>query len=81
MTVTSPVSPGRPTRPGSSGSRRNPQDSRVPATGPFAPTVRRAAVAGALSAIAGALAASLAPDTLTTAGIATPAGITQVHHG
>jgi hypothetical protein len=34
-----------------------------------------------LSAIAGALAASLAPDTLTTARIATPTGITQVHHG
>lgn len=81
MTATSPFSPGQPTRPGSSGARRKPQDSRVPATGPFAPTVTRAAVAGALSAIAGALAASLAPDTLTTARIATPAGITQVHHG
>jgi hypothetical protein len=81
MTATSPVSPGRPTRPGSSGSRRNPQDSRAPAAGPFAPAVTRAAVAGALSAIVGAPAASLAPDTLTTARIATPAGITQVHHG
>ena len=81
MTATSPVSPGRPTRPGSSGAQRKPQDSRAPATGPFAPTVTRAAVTGALSAIASALAASLAPDTLTTAGIATPAGITQAHHG
>ena len=81
MTATSPVSPGQPTRPGSSGSRRNPQDSRAPATGPFAPAVTRAAGAGALSAIAGALAASLAPDTLTTARIATLSDITQVHHG
>jgi hypothetical protein len=81
MTATSPVSPGQPTRPGSSGARREPQDSRVPAAEPFAPTVRRAAVAGALSAIAGALAASLAPGTLTTARIATPTGITQAPHG
>ena len=81
MTATSPASPGRPTRSGSSGSQRNPQDSRAPVTGPFAPTVTRAAGAGALSAIAGALAASLAPDTLTTARIATSAGVTQVHHG
>ena len=81
MTATSPVSPGRPTRPGSSGSRRNPQDSRAPATWPFAPTLTRAALAGALPAIAGALAASLAPDTLTTARIATSAGFTEVHHG
>ena len=81
MTATSPFSPGQPTRPGSSGARRKPQDSRVPATGPFAPTVAWAAVSGALSVIAGALTASLAPDTLTTARIATPTGITQVHHG
>jgi len=81
MTATSPVSPGQPTRPGSSGARREPQDSRVPAAGPFAPTVTRGAVAGALSAIAGALAASLAPGTLTTARIATPTGITQAPHG
>jgi hypothetical protein len=81
MTATSPVSLGQPTRPGSGGARRKPQDSRVPAAGPFAPTVTQAAVAGALSAIAGALAVSLTPDTLTTARIATPAGITQVHHG
>ena len=40
-----------------------------------------AAVAGALSVIAGALAASLAPDTLTTAKIATLTGVTEVHHG
>jgi hypothetical protein len=81
MTATSPVSPGRSTSPGSNGSQRNPQDSRAPATGPFAPTVTWAAVASAPSAIAGALAASLAPDTLTTARIATPTGIAQVHHG
>jgi hypothetical protein len=38
-------------------------------------------VASAVSAIAGALPASLAPDTLTTARIATLAGVTEVHHG
>jgi hypothetical protein len=81
MTATSPVSAGRSTSPGSSGSQRIPRDSRVPATGPFAPTVAWAAVSGALSVIAGALTASLAPDTLTTARIATPTGITQAHHG
>jgi hypothetical protein len=81
MTATSPVSAGRSTSPGSSGSQRIPGDSRVPATGPFAPTVAWAAVSGALSVIAGALTASLAPDTLTPARIATPTGATQVHHG
>jgi hypothetical protein len=81
MTATSPVSPGRSASPDSSGLRRNPQDSRAPATGPFASTVTWAAVASALSAIAGALAASPAPDTFTTARIATPTGVTEVHHG
>jgi len=80
MTATSPVSPGRSARPDSSGLQRNPQDSRAPATGPFAPTVTWAAVASALSAIAVAL-ASPAPDTLTIARIATPMGVTQVRHG
>jgi hypothetical protein len=51
MTATSPVSPGRSASPDSSGLRRNPQDSRAPATGPFAPR------------------------------IATPTGVTEVHHG
>lgn len=81
MTAATPVFPDRSTSPGSTGSQRNPQDWRVPATGPFAPTVTWAAVAGALSAIAGARAASLAPDTLTTARNATPAGTTQVRYG
>ena len=81
MTATSPVSPGRSTSPDSNGSQRNPQDSRAPAAGSFAPMVTWAAVASALSAIAGALAASLAPDTLTTARIATPTGVTEVRHG
>jgi hypothetical protein len=81
MTATSPVSPGRSASPGSSGLRRNPQDSRAPATGPFAPTVTWAAVASAVSAIAGALAASPAPDTFSTARIAMLAGVTEVHHG
>ena len=81
MTATSPVSPGRSTSPGSTGSQRNPQDSRVLATEPFALTVTWAAVASALSAIAGALAASLAPDTPTTARIATLTGVTEVRHG
>ena len=81
MTATSPVSAGRSTSPGSSGSQRILRDWRVPATGPFAPTVAWAAVSGALSVIAGALTASLAPDTLTTAKIAMTAGIRQVHHG
>ena len=81
MTATSPVSPGRSASPDSSGLRRNPQDSRAPATGRFAPTVTWAAVASALSAIAGALAASLAPDTFITAWIATPTGVTEVYHG
>ena len=81
MTATSAVSPGRSASPGSSGSQRNPQGSRAPATGPFAPEVTGAAVASAVSAIAGALPASLAPDTLTTARIATSAGFTEVHHG
>ena len=56
MTATSPVSPGRPASPDSSGLQRNPQDSRAPTTGTFAPMVTWAAVASALSAIAGALA-------------------------
>jgi hypothetical protein len=81
MTATSPVSPGRSASPDSSGLKRNPQDSRAPATGLFAPTVTWAAVASALSAIAGPLAASPAPDTFTTARIATPTGVTEVHHG
>jgi hypothetical protein len=81
MTATSPVSPGRSASPDSSGSQRNPMVSRAPATGPFSPKVTWAAVASALSAIAGALAASLAPDTLTTAKIATLTGVTEVHHG
>ena len=81
MAATSAVSPGRSASPGSSGSQRNPVVSRVPATGPFSPEVTWAAVASALSAIAGARAASLAPGTLTTARIATLAGVTEVHHG
>lgn len=81
MTATSLVSRGRSSSPGSSGSQRNPQDSRAPAAGSFAPTVTWAAVASALSAIAGALAASLAPGTLTAARIATPTGVTEVRHG
>jgi len=81
MTATSPVFPGRSSSPGSSGSQRNPQDSRAPAAGSFAPTVTWAAVASVLSAIAGALAASLAPGTLTAAKIATPTGVTEVRHG
>jgi hypothetical protein len=81
MTATSPVSPGRSTSSDSNGSQRNPMVSRAPATGPFSPKVTRAAVASALSAIAGALAASLAPDMLTTAKIATLTGVTEVHHG
>ena len=81
MTATSAVSAGRSASPDSSGLQRNPQDSRAPATGRFAPTVTWAAVASALSAIAGALAASLAPDTFITAWIATPTGVTEVYHG
>ena len=81
MTATSPVSPGRSASPDSSGSQRNPMVSRAPATGPFSPKVTWAAVASALSAIAGALAASLAPDMLATAKIATLTGVTEVHHG
>jgi hypothetical protein len=81
MTATSPVSPGRSASPDSNGSQRNPMVSRAPATGSFAPTVTWAAGASALSAIAGARAASLAPGTLTTAKIATPTGVTEVHHG
>jgi hypothetical protein len=81
MTATSAVSPGRSASPGSSGSRRNPMVSPAPVTGPFSPKVTWAAGASALSAIAGALPASLAPDTLTTARIATLAGVTEVHHG
>ena len=79
MTATSPVSRGRSASPDSSGLQRNPQDSRAPATGTFAPMVTWAA-ASALSAIAGALAASPAPDTFTTARFATPTGVTQVYH-
>ena len=81
MTATSPVSPGRSTNPGSNGSQRDPQDSRVLAAEPFAPTVTWAAVASALSAIAGAHAASPAPDTFTAARIAMPAGVIEVLHG
>ena len=81
MTATSAVSPGRSASPGSSGSQRNPMVSRALATGSFCPKLARAAVASALSAIARALAASLAPDTLTTARIATPTGVTEVRHG
>ena len=81
MTATSAVSPGRSASPGSSGSQRNPMVSRALATGSFSPEVTWAAVASAVSAIAGALAASLAPDTLTTARIATPTGVTEVRHG
>ena len=81
MTTTSAVSPGRSASPGSSGSQRNLVVSRAPATGPFSPEVTCAAVASAVSAIAGALPASLAPGTLTAARIAALAGATEVHHG
>jgi hypothetical protein len=81
MTATNAVSPGPPASPGSSRSQRNPVVSRAPATEPFSPEVTWAAVASAVSAIAGALPASLVPDTLTAARIATLAGVTEVHHG
>ena len=81
MTVTSAVFPGRSASPDSGGSPRIPVVPPVPATGPFAPEVAWAAVASAVSAIAGALPASLAPDTLATARIATLAGVTEVRHG
>ena len=81
MTATHTVSPGLSASPGSSGSQRNPVVSRVPASGPFAPEVTWAAVASAVSAIAGALPASLVPETFTAARIATPAGVTEVRHG
>jgi hypothetical protein len=81
MTATRAVSPGLSASPGSSGSQRNPVVSRVPASGPFAPEVTWAAVASAVSAVAGALPASLAPDTLTRARIATLAGVREVRHG
>lgn len=81
MAAASPVSPGRSTSPDSSGSQRTPMVSRAAATGSFSPEVTWAAVAGALPGIAGACAASLAPDALTTAKIATLAGVTEVRHG
>jgi hypothetical protein len=81
MTATSPVSPGRSASLDFSGSQRNPMVSRAPATGPFAPGMTWAAGASAVSATAGALPASLAPDTLTAARIATPTGVTEVRHG
>ena len=81
MTATSAVSPGRSAGPGSSGSRRNPVVSGAPAAGPFAPEVTWAAGASAVSAIAGALPASLVPDTFPTGRIATLAGVTEVRHG
>ena len=81
MTAASAVSAGRSASPGSSGSQRYPVVSRAPATGPFSPEVTWAAVASAVSAIAGALPASLAPDTLTTARIAALAAVTEVHYG
>ena len=81
MTATSAVSAGRSASPDSSGLQRNPVVSRAPATGPFSPEVTWAAVASAVSAIAGALPASLVPETFTAARIATPAGVTEVRHG
>jgi hypothetical protein len=80
MTATSAVSPGRPASPGSSGSQRNPMVSRSCHWIIFTRS-DMGCRASAVSAIAGALAASLAPDTLTTARIATLAGVTEVHHG
>lgn len=79
MTAASPVSPGRLTSPDSNGSRRDPMVPR--ASGSFSSNVTWAAAASALSAIAGALAASPAPDTLTTAKLAALTGVTEVHHG
>jgi hypothetical protein len=81
MTATSAISPGLSASPGSGGSQRNPQGSRAPATGPSAPAVTWAAVASSVSAIAGAPAACLAPDTLATARIAMLAGVREVRHG
>ena len=81
MTAASLVYPGRSASPDSDGSQRNPVVSCAPATGSFAPAVTWATGASAVSAIAGARAASLAPGTLTAAGIATPAGVTEVRHG
>ncbi len=81
MTATSAVSPGR-------SARRAPADrsetrwfrALLPLNHSH-PEVTWAAVASAVSAIAGALPASLAPDTLTAARIATLVGVTEVRHG
>src|SRR5260221_11168091 len=81
MTATSPVSPGGLTSPDSNGSQRNPTVARASATGPFSPNVTWAAGASALSAIVGALAASLAPDTLTTARCAALTSVLEAYHG
>jgi uncharacterized membrane protein HdeD (DUF308 family) len=80
MTATSLVSPGRSASPGSSGSQPNPMVSRF-CHWTSSPRVTWAAVAGALSVIAGAVAASQVSDMLTTAKIAMLTGITEVHHG
>ena len=81
MTVASRVFPDRSTGPVFTGSPRIWVVSLVPAAGSFAPKVTWAAMAGALRAIAGMLAACLVRDAVATAKIATLAGITEVHHG
>ena len=81
MTAASAVSPGRSASPGSSRSQPDPMVSRASATGSASPRVTWAAVASALSAIAGALTACLPRGALATAKIAMLAGVTEVHHG
>ena len=81
MKAASAVSPGRSASLRSSRSQPNPMVSRASATGPASPKVTWAAVAGALSAVVGTLAACLPRDALTTAEIAMPAGVTELRHG
>ena len=81
MTATSPVSPGRSGQPRLQRIAAKPDGFARSCHWAVRTESDKGRRASALSAIAGALAASLPPDMLTTAKIATLTGVTEVHHG
>jgi hypothetical protein len=80
MTATSAVAPGRSASPAPADRSGTRWFRALLPPGRVSPEVTWAAVASAVSAIAGALPGSLAPGTLTAARIAALAGVTEVHH-
>ena len=80
MTATSAVAPSRSASPAPADRSGTRWFRALLSLGRVSPEVTWAAVASAGSAVAGALPGSLAPGTLTAAGIAALAGVTEVRH-